>query len=110
MAPVGAFAEGAPNPGAMKFPGEQSRGCAVGAGGPVAEKARQADVHFRPAQRERRCGACVHFTVGPQGVACARVEGPIAPAMCCDLWRPLKQGSGLPRVAPGGPSDDPPVA
>jgi hypothetical protein len=56
-------------------------------------KRRQGDVHYRPAQRERRCGACVHFRVTSAGVECERVEGPISPAACCDLWRPLKHGA-----------------
>lgn len=60
----------------------------------------QPDVHYRPAHRERRCGACVHFQPAPDlPGSCERVEGAIHPAMCCDLWRPLKHG-GRPGADP----------
>ena len=75
----------------------------------MAERQRQADVHYRPAQRERRCGACLHFRFDPQGSACEQVEGPIGPTMCCDLWRPLKHGSRSAGVASGGAGDEPPL-
>jgi len=69
-------------------------------------KRHQADVRYRPAERERRCGACVSFRlVGRQG-DCERVEGPISPSACCDLWRPLKHGGR----AGGGSETDPAVA
>ena len=67
-------------------------------------KRRQAEVHYRPAQRERRCGACVHFRVLDPGVECERVEGPISPAACCDLWRPLKHGARTMQGLGGDPS------
>ncbi len=66
-------------------------------------------MHYRPAWRERRCGACIHFAIGPQGPACERVEGPISPTMCCDLWRPLKHGSRSAGVGSGGSAEDLPV-
>ena len=76
----------------------------------MAERQRQADVHYRPARRERRCGACAHFRFTPQGPACERVEGAISPTMCCDLWRPLKHGAASAGAGPGGPGGDPPLA
>ncbi len=76
----------------------------------MVDRQRQADVHYRPARRERRCGACVHFRITPQGSACERVEGPISPTMCCDLWRPLKHGAGLAGAGSGCTDEDPSVA
>lgn len=80
------------------------------AGGPAVEKARQADVHYRPASRERRCGACVSFRIDPPGTTCERVEGPVSPAMCCDLWRPLKHGAPPADAGSGGTGGGSPVA
>ena len=76
------------------------------AGDGPAAKQRQADVHYRPAQRERRCGGCIHFRLAGGTAECDRVEGPISPAACCDLWRPLKHGA---RTA-GASDKDHPVA
>ena len=60
------------------------------------EKQAKGAVHYRPAQKERRCGGCIHFQPGSslEGT-CDLVEGPISPATCCDLWRPLKHGAGM---------------
>lgn len=67
------------------------------------EKQAQSGVHYRPAHKERRCGACLHFHPAPSaGGACGLVEGPISPAMCCDLWRPLKHGARAAAGRPGG--------
>lgn len=55
----------------------------------AGEKAPQADVDYRPAKRERRCGSCTAFD--PEPSACARVAGEIRPDMVCDLWTPLKR-------------------
>lgn len=76
----------------------------------MAVKARQAEVRNRPAQRERRCGACGFFSPGPQEGDCHQVEGSISLVMCCDMWRPLKRGGPSAGAGSGGPPGPPQVA
>ncbi len=41
-------------------------------------------VHYRAAQRDRRCGTCASFDAA--GSTCALGAGAVAANMLCDLW------------------------